>query len=57
MLKIQKNVSELKTFLVSSNYYHRHFQGFADTLEPLDNLLRKGLKNENKYIKKEKKNR
>ena len=37
------NVSELKSF-VGLNYYHRHFQNFADTLEPLHNLLRKGVK-------------
>ena len=39
-----KNVSELKSFLGLLNYYHRHFQGFADTLELLHNLLRKGVK-------------
>ena len=38
------NVSELKSFLSLLNYYHRHFQNFADTLEPLHNLLRKGVK-------------
>ena len=37
------NVSELKSFLGLLNYYHRHFQNFADTLEPLYNLLRKGV--------------
>ena len=26
------------------NYYHRHFQDFADRFEPLHNLLRKGVK-------------
>ena len=39
-----KNVSELKSFLGLLNYYHIHFQGFADTLEPLHNLLRNGVK-------------
>ena len=39
-----KNISELKSLLGLLNYYHRHFQGFADTLEPLHNLLRKGVK-------------
>ena len=39
-----KNVSELKSFLGLLNYYHRHSQGFADTLEPLHNLLGKGVK-------------
>ena len=39
-----KNVSELNLFLGLLNYYHRHFQGFADTLEPLHNLLRKWVK-------------
>ena len=39
-----KNVSELKSFLGLLNNYHRHFQGFADTLEPLRILLRKGVK-------------
>ena len=39
-----KNVSELKLFLGLLNYYHRHFQGFADTLELLHDLLRKGVK-------------
>ena len=39
-----KNISELKLFLELLNYYHRYFQGFADTLELLHNLLRKGLK-------------
>ena len=38
------NVSELKSFLGLLNYYHRHFQNCADTLEPLHNLLRKGVK-------------
>ena len=38
------NVSELKSFLGLLNYYHRHFQNFADTLEPLHNLLRQGVK-------------
>ena len=38
------NVSELKSFLGLLNYYHRHFQNFADTLEPLHNLIRKGVK-------------
>ena len=38
------NVSELKSFLGLLNHYHRHFQNFADTLEPLHNLLRKGVK-------------
>ena len=38
-----KNISELKSFLGLLDYYHRHFQGFADTLEPLHNL-RKGVK-------------
>ena len=36
--------SELKSFLGLLSYYHRHFQGFADILEPLHNLLRKGVK-------------
>ena len=26
------------------NYYHRHFQNFADKIEPLHRLLRKGVK-------------
>ena len=39
-----KNISELKSFLGLLDYYHRHFQGFSDTLEPLHNLLRKGVK-------------
>ena len=39
-----KNVSELKSFLGLLNYYHRHSQGFADIVEPLHNLLRKGVK-------------
>ena len=38
------NISELKSFLGLLHYYHRHFQNFADTLEPLHNLLRKGVK-------------
>ena len=38
------NVSELKSFLGLLNHYHKHFQNFADTLEPLHNLLRKGVK-------------
>ena len=38
------NVSELKSFLGLLNYYHRHFQNFADTVEPLHNLLQKGVK-------------
>ena len=38
------NVSELKSFLGLLYYYHRHFQNFADTLKPLHNLLRKGVK-------------
>ena len=37
------NVSELKSF-VGLNYYHRHFQNFADTLEPLHDFLRRGVK-------------
>ena len=32
------NVSELKSFLGLLNY-HRHFQNFADPIEPLHNLL------------------
>ena len=36
-----RNVSVLKSFLGLLNYYHRHFQGFTHTLEPLHNLLRK----------------
>ena len=36
--------SELKSFWGLLNYYHRQFQGFADTIEPLHNLLRKGVK-------------
>ena len=39
-----KNVFELKSFLGLLNYYHRHFQGFADRFELLHNLLRKGVK-------------
>ena len=39
-----KNVSELKSFLGLLNYYHTHFQDFADTFEPLHNLLRNGVK-------------
>ena len=39
-----KNISELKSLLGLLNYYHRHFQGFADTFEPLHDLLRKGVK-------------
>ena len=39
-----KNASELKSYLGLMNYYHWHFQGFTDTLEPLHNLLRKGVK-------------
>ena len=39
-----KHFSELKSFLGLLNYYHRHFQGFIDTLEPLHNLLRKVVK-------------
>ena len=35
-----KNAEEPKLL----NYYHKHFQGFTDTLEPLHNLLRKGVK-------------
>ena len=38
------NVSELKSFLGLINYYHRHFQNFADKIEPLHRLLRKGGK-------------
>ena len=38
------NVSELKSFLGLINYYHRHFQNFADKIEPLHRLLRKGVK-------------
>ena len=38
------NVSELRSFLHLLNYYHRHFQNFADTLEPPHSLLRKGVK-------------
>ena len=37
------NVSELKSFLGLINYYHRHFQNFADKIEPLHRLLRKGV--------------
>ena len=37
------NVSELKSFLGLLNYYHRHFQNFADTLEPLRNCYERGL--------------
>ena len=37
-----KNVFELKSFLGLLNYYHRHFQGFADRFELLHNL-RKGV--------------
>ena len=39
-----KNVSELKSFLGLLSYSHRHFEDFADTLESLHNLLRKGIK-------------
>ena len=39
-----KNVSELKLFLGLLKYYHLYSQGFADTLEPLHNFLRKGVK-------------
>ena len=42
--KKTENISELKSFLGLLNYYHRHFQGFADTLKSLYNLLRKGVK-------------
>ena len=38
------NMSELKSFLGLINYYHRHFQNFADKIEPLHRLLRKGVK-------------
>ena len=38
------NVSELKSFLGLINYYRRHFQNFADKIEPLHRLLRKGVK-------------
>ena len=47
-----KNASELKSYLGLMNYYHRHFQGFTDTLEPLHNLLRKGVKWEWQEIEK-----
>ena len=42
--KESTNFSELKSFLGLLNYYHRHFKNFADTLEPLHNLLRKRVK-------------
>ena len=35
-----KSISEVISFLGLLNYYHRHFQGFADTLEPfIDNTF------------------
>ena len=38
------NFSKLISFLGLLNYYHRHFQNFADTLEPLHDFLRRGVK-------------
>ena len=35
----QLKFSELKSFWGLLNYYHRQFQGFVDTIEPLHNLL------------------
>ena len=35
-----KSISEVISFLGLLNYYHRHLQGFADTLEPfIDNTF------------------
>ena len=42
--KEQRNVSELKSFLGLINYYHRYFKNFSETLKPLHELLRKGVK-------------
>ena len=38
------NVSEPKSFVGLINYYHRHFQNFANKIQPLHRLLRKGVK-------------
>ena len=38
-IPIKPKVLELKSFPGLGNYYHRHFQGFTDTLEPLHNLM------------------
>ena len=62
MLKNQKvflnlvSVFSVFLFLGLLNYYHRHFQGFADTLEPLTSLLRNGEKWEWQEQEKEQKN-
>ena len=37
-------VSELKSFLGLINDYHLYFKNFSETLEPLQELLRKGVK-------------
>ena len=47
-----KNISELKPFLGLLNYCHRHFQGFADTLQPLRNLLRTRTRTRKNYLRK-----
>ena len=50
--KEPRNVSEPKSFLGLINYYHRHFQNFANKIRPLHRLLRKGVKR--KWQEKEK---
>ena len=42
--KEPRNVSESKSFLGLMNYYHHYFKNFSETLEPLDEPLRKGVK-------------
>ena len=42
--KSPTNTSELKSYLGLLNYYHIHFRDFAEVLEPLYKLLRKGIK-------------
>ena len=41
---IPENVTQLKSFLRMLDYYHRHLSNLADTLEPLQKLLRKNIK-------------
>ena len=50
-VKEPTNVSELKSFLGVLNYYYRHFQNFADTLEPQASFQKaKLILNETKFL-------